>query len=275
MSIFGDIAKTFSPKSKAPTLDALERLERDAAAAVEAARKAYEALEAKRPEAILAGDEARLAHRSAMTAAKDDLSDAEAAHAAVVARLEQAKVEAVEKGRQEAYARAAAAQRAAADAILADYSTARDTLLRLQRLVAEADAAAEPVNAALPSGAAPLPRECESLVRDRPGQEREVISSEVVELWTGEGGAPVADQASVRSRDGRSGSITVSTGFGPHGLPVRKQAFERRRVRPWIGATYGARLADLELPPLCPEAPPAAGEVEELEPVAPPAVAAE
>lgn len=275
MSIFGDIAKTFSPKSKAPTLDALERLERDAAAAVEAARKAYEALEAGRVAAILGGDAARTEHRAKLTTARDDVTDSEAAHAAVRDRLDAARVEAAERGRREAYDRAAAVQRAASDAILHEYTPARDTLLRLQRLAAEADELVAIANRDLPVGAEPLSRETEGPIRDRPGQNREIVSSTIVELWVGEGGGPVADQRAVVSRDGRSGHITIQTGYGSHAVPVHRQTFEKRRVRPWAPPIFGERLGDLHIPPLRPDAPPASAEMEELEPITPPALAAE
>lgn len=274
MTIFETLAKTFGPKAKAPTVEALERAEREAEAAVTAARAALEALEGERVTAVVQGDAARTTFRAKLTTSRDDLEDAETALLAVRDRLEAARVEAAEKGRREVYTRAAAVQRAAADAMLAEYSVARDAILRLQRLVADADAAVEVANRDLPDGAERLLPEAEMLVRDAPGQAQEVVSRERVTMWVGAGGAPV-DQSQVRSPNGRTGHMTVETGFGPHAIPVHIQEFERLVVKPWSGATYGARLRDLDLPPLRPEAPPAPAEVEKLEPISATADAAE
>lgn len=275
MSIFDTIAKTFGPKAKAPTIDTLERLEHDAAAAVTAARSALEVLEAGRTEAVLSGDAARAEYRAKLAAARDDVVELEAALEAVKGRLEQARVEAEEKGRMEAYTRAKAAQQAAADAVLAKYEEAAGVLRSLAKQVAEADAAVEAANRDLPGGVERLLQESEALVRDIPGQPREVVRTDIVELWCGSGGAPVDDQRAVVSRDGRTGHVTIATGFGSHAVPVHRQTFEKRRVRPWTGPLYGERLRDLNLPPLRSNALPAAAEVEELEPIAQPAVAAE
>ncbi|MDI4656020.1 hypothetical protein [Xanthobacter autotrophicus] len=273
MSIFNDIARAFGPKAaKAPSITALEKLEAEASAAVEAERGRLEGLEAKRPEALLGGDEARLAHRSQLNTARADLEDAEAARTAVRERLEAARLEEAEKARRAAYSKADAAQRTAQTELLAKYPIVIGELLRLRELVADAERLREIANGDLPEGASPLP-ETES-VRDLPGQPRSVVSSEIEELWVGEGGAPV-DQAAVRSRDGRTGHVTVQTGFGSHAIPVTRQTFEKRRVRPWQAPIYGERLSDLSIPPLRPEAPPAVSEVEELIPITPPAEAAE
>ncbi|MBN8916339.1 MAG: hypothetical protein J0I31_12160 [Rhizobiales bacterium] len=274
MNIYDTLTRAFGPKAaKSPTVPALEKLLADTEKAVDAARARLNGLEGQRADMIFAGEEARLAHRSAIGTARDDLMDAETALFAVRDRLETARLEAAEKGKREAYARAQAAQRAAADAVLADYTPAREALLRLQRLVAEADELVVAVNRDLPAGAEPLEREAEALVRDIPGTAEAVVAAGVVKRWVGEGGAPV-DEAVVQTRDGRTGYITVETGFGSHAAPVHLVTFERRVVRPWRAPVYGARLADLEIPPLRPDAPPAVQEVEDFR-IVPPALAAE
>ena len=275
MNIYDTLTRAFGPKApKSPTVPALEKLLGETEKAVEAARARLNDLEGQRADMIFAGEEARLAHRSAIGTARDDLADAETALVAVRDRLETARLEAADKGKREAYTRAQAAQRAAADAVLADYTPAREALLRLQRLVAEADELVAAVNRDLPAGAEPLEREAEALVRDIPGAAETIVTTGVVTRWIGEGGAPV-DAEKVHTRDGRTGHITVENIFGTHALPVHLATLVRRIVRPWRAPTYGARLADLDIPPLRPDAPPAVEEIEDFEPVAPPAVAAE
>lgn len=273
MSIFDTLAKTFGPKAKAPSLDALERAEGEADAAVTAARAALEALEGERANAVVQGEAARAAFRSKLTAARDEFEDAEAALGAVRDRLQAARQEAVEREKRARYDAAVAAQTAAQGALRESYTAAIETLRTLQHKVADADELARRANSDLPEGAERL-LETEA-VRDYPGNPREIVKTEIVELWCGSSGDPVEDQGSIRRTGTDTGVTYAASVFGNRAVQVHLRKFQKMTVKPWGAPSYASRIGDLELPALRAELVPAPKLVEELVPVAEIAEAAE
>lgn len=273
MSIFDTLAKTFGPKAKAPSLDALERAEGEADAAVTAARAALEALEGERANAVVQGEAARAAFRSKLTAARDDLEDAEAALAAVRDRLQAARQEAVEREKRARYDAAVAAQTAAQGALRESYTAAIETLRTLQRKVADADELARIANADLPQGAARL-LETEA-VRDVPATPERIVSTETADMWFAvESGAPV-DAAQVTRREGRRGTLYAPSALGPRPVTCELRPVRKVVRQPWCPPAYAARIGDLELPALMADPVPPAAPVTEFAPITPPAIAAE
>ncbi|MFG1286557.1 hypothetical protein [Xanthobacter versatilis] len=263
MNIFENITRAFGPKAtKAPSLTTLERLHRETNEAVEAARIALEVLEAGRVNAVLGGEEARVALRQKITAARDDLAEMMVARDEVAARLEEARLEEAEKARRTAYSKADDAQRAAQSELVAKYPIAVAELIRLRELVAKADRLAEAANNDLPQGAARL-LETES-VRDAPAVPEHILREEMADVWfTVEGNTPV-DAARVTRREGRKGIMYAESSFGPRPVPCELRRVRKVTRQRWTPPVYGARLADLELPDLKAEPGAAPKPVEEL-----------
>ncbi|MFG1340933.1 hypothetical protein [Xanthobacter autotrophicus] len=248
MSIFDTIAAAFAPKSKAPNPDVLERLEREAATALEAACGKVDALKASRPDILLQGEAGRLAFRDDLRRAEEDRDDCEAALAAIRDRLAAARLEEAEKARRAAYSKADAAQRTAQTELLARYPAAVAELVRLRELVAEADRLAEAVNADLPQGASRL-LETES-VRDVPASPDRILREELADAWfTTEGNTPV-DPDRVARQQGRRGVIYADSAFGPRPIPCELRRVRKVTRQPWAPPAYAARIGDLVLPEL-------------------------
>lgn len=73
-------------------------------------------------------------------------------------------------------------------------------------------------------------RPADSTVRDRPSQEEEVISSEVIELWCNDMGRPLPEQQQsfvVVDEDGNGCNGSIAANFGKKGIPCHLRKFRR------------------------------------------------
>ena len=262
MNIFDSIAKTFRG-TKAPTASQIMTLIAKAGAEVEAVEAEVKAVEARMAEAVIGGEAAVAAHREATRVAAERLAYARQAHTVLADKLATAEAEEAEAARREAYAKAVAAQKAAQADLLASYSTAVETLRRLQVAVAAADELARIANENLPAGAERL-IETEA-VRDVPATPERIVSEELIDQWVTSAGTPV-DAARVTRREGKRGALYAESSFGPR--PVACQLVKMRRVtrQPWSAPSYASRIADLILPDLRAEPIPAPSPVSELAP---------
>lgn len=265
MSIFDAIAKTFRRTNT--SIEALEKLEGEALAAVESARQKRAELEAKRVESVLGGEEKRTAFRAALRQCDDDIEDAGAALEAVRQKIVEARIDTEQKRKREVYESAAQLQKAAADAMKSEYEGAINVLRRLQAQVQEADEAVKIANENLPAGAERLLPEAEMLCRDIMGNPREVLRSEDVQLWCGENGQPIEDQQGVRKTSADNGVIYAASAFGNRAVQVHLRRFAKMTVKPWQPATFGPRIGEMVLPPLRPESLPPVAPLIELEAV--------
>lgn len=268
MSIFDRLSKTFAPRAKAPSLEVLEGLGREAVAALEAAKAALAVLANEKVGAILAGDAARAEHRMKVRDAEADIADAEAALAIVRERLAQARLEVAEAGRRDRYAAAVAAQKTAQAALLEKYGPAVAELRRLQGLVADADALADVANADLPQGADRL-TETEA-VRDVPATPERILKEEADSQWVAVATGTPIDPSRVTRRQGHMGVTYAESHVGPRPIPC--ELIEVRRVtrEPWAPPVFGARLASMVLPDLKAEPLPPPAAVTEIVPLPPP-----
>ncbi|WP_024281204.1 hypothetical protein [Xanthobacter sp. 126] len=243
MSIFNSISRAFKGP-KEPTAAQIKMLLAKAEVEVAEASTAVEAIAARLPSAVMAGEDGVAAHREETRKAAEKLSYLRQAQAVLADKLASAQEQEAEDARRAAYGKADTAQRAAQVELVAKYPVAVAELIRLRELVAEADRLREVANLDLPQGASPL-LETEA-IRDVQAAPARIVSEELVDAWfMTEGDTPV-DAGRVTRQQGRRGVIYAESAFVP---------CELRRVRkvtraPWCPPVYGSRLADLELPDL-------------------------
>lgn len=188
MTVFDRISAVFAAK-KTPAADALERLLDEARRHLAGCEAALEVLEASRAEAVLGGDETRLAFRTKLSAAAADVDDARLAVEEIERRLI-ARRDADEQGRRlRAYERAQAARDAAASTLQREYPDIAERFLVVLKAVAEADRLVEAANAELPAGFSEL-TSTEWTARVGGHRPQRVVDDRTVTLWR----APGSDQ---------------------------------------------------------------------------------
>lgn len=251
MNIFNDIQKVFA-SGKAPSISTLEKAEAQAVRALEDARAEVEKLRATLPEAIVAGDAARRAHRDRLRQEEENVEDAASALAIVREKLAAARHEAEQAARRASYAKAAKARDEMAARLTREYPVITNQLRDLITAIARADAEVDEANAALPEGEAPLAR-VEDTVRDVPGIARKVVGEKIVEKWCLAGATqPAADQTGIRDEgDGRGTKIVpASGGTATARLHYDRHDFRETRFIPARPGAFGPRLHAMALPAL-------------------------
>ena len=227
-----------------------------AEAAVQAAGKAYD-------DGLLELDKGALRKLlDAAAEAKIDVDQIKAKLAKLETQLEKARASESEDARRERYNRAKELSDAARKKLHRDYPKACDGLREVLKALAHAEAAVAESNGDLPEGASRL--EGPEADRSTTALWREVVSEDVVDLWTGVGSqstpidAELQHQVSPEARLRRGvadngeealcGRVRTENGGT---LEVVKRKFIRRRVLPDVGGHMAVSLAsEIHLPPL-------------------------
>lgn len=246
--------KRLSTATTPPTSTDVATMVDKATAALDAARRRLSDLEAKRATVLLEADGKRSAWRAELNDARDGLEDAELLLGELQTRHLAAVEAEAEAARQQRYDEAKAKADAAVATLRKEYPKAALAIIAVLKVLAEAEAAVDVVNADLPAGAERL-RSPESVVRTKPGRADQIIADDVEWLWCGELAiGPLSDekQALVKpDRDNRRRG-TLSLGRGDH-LDVVARPYRRTKTIRGSGPVILPDLAKaIELPQLDP-----------------------
>jgi len=213
----------------------------EVAARAEVSRQAKLVSDGFMDDAVKRGrDRADLASlREAAEDAVDVLAEAERRHALTLAADEKAR-------RQVVYAGAKERADSAVAALSKSYPKACQDLVGVLKTLAEAQLAVAAANAELPIGAIPIP-DPEFAVRSVPDRPREVVSEEVLELWSR------ADQDTPLPAEFHHEVYATAPGWGrrPGDLEAafRRRRFRRLEVLEAVPGSYPVPLAvSLRLP---------------------------
>lgn len=209
------------------------------------AASALDAIESRRGDMILASDSERLAFRSSLSTAKENIEDAVALIEVIQQRLSKALAAEAERARRELRANAEAQSEAARKSLLRYSKLARE-IVEIIDAVARADEAIRQSNSDLPAGASPL-LSPEHQVRGRPGSDERLISDEIVTLWAFSGsGEPLPDELldQVQQSDRGAGWIPApESSMGSLSIEVVRRRFRRVERIPAVAAVHRESLS--------------------------------
>lgn len=272
LKFFDEVRRLLGSK-RSPAASGIREVLADAEAQLAKAMAERAKIEARRPEAVLAGEAERAGLHIQLANIVELEADLNSVILNLTERLHDAEAAEESARRQAGYRAASKARDHAAQAIREKYPTAAETILEILEAAAKADLLVDAANAALPEGAEIL-ESVEIAARHAPYLPRQVVKSSEVELWsmpgsvtplsealaktvqieaqTGRGflrdaysvSMPDFDPATAHRHTGRRGETRTSVRY------VERRKFIRREVLdPVVGATPEA-LRSIVLPGL-------------------------
>jgi hypothetical protein len=228
----------------------------EAEAALAEAHAEVGRLEGERRELLTAPDAERSRNKQARAAAQDHVRDAADYLDALQTKRAESEARETEEAKRAAYDQAKVQSEAAAKLLAKEYPELGKRFGALIRTVAEAGAAVQAVNMALPEGAAALDGP-EETVRDVPALPRKELARKRIKRWVyADNGLPVHELTipNIAPGVGRTGHF-VSGGLGEAPKAVEQRPFDEVEFLPASRPVGGPRLYELNIPSLRPGNP--------------------